>query len=154
MISARVSSPQMWLKCKVIAPACNGKRPACLSCKKREWNDVVSPHLSLPSLCFHVACSLPSTIFCELRADLQSRDPEIFKPLHIINMTIKDSFEESAAAAGHVLELCRTVNIHSFSTNVLGSEGDPSIPTASVNLVCGRDGGFSYVLLAVLGDLS
>lgn len=46
---------------------------------------------------------------CLFRADLQSRDPETFKPLHVVNMTIKDSPEESAAAAGDVLELCRTV---------------------------------------------
>lgn len=44
-------------------------------------------------------------------ADLQSRDPETFKPLHVVNMTIKDSAEESAAASGHVLDLCRMVNI-------------------------------------------
>lgn len=44
------------------------------------------------------------------RVDLQSRDPETFKPLHVVNMTIKDSPEESAAAADDVLHLCRTVN--------------------------------------------
>lgn len=34
----------------------------------------------------------------------------MFKPLHVVNITIKDSPEESAAAAGDVLEICRTVN--------------------------------------------
>lgn len=46
-----------------------------------------------------------------LSADLQSRDPETFKPLHVVNMTIKDSPEEAEAAANDVLFLCRTVII-------------------------------------------
>lgn len=41
--------------------------------------------------------------------DLVSRDPELFRPLHVVNMTITDSPEESAAAAGDVLNLCKTV---------------------------------------------
>lgn len=53
------------------------------------------------------------------RADLQSRDPETFKPLHVVNMTIKDSPEESAAAAGDVLDLCRMVNIGAIFRQVL-----------------------------------
>ena len=44
-------------------------------------------------------------------ADLQSRDPEMFKPVHVVNMNIKDSPEESAAAAGDVLNLCHMVTI-------------------------------------------
>lgn len=43
-------------------------------------------------------------------ADLQQRDPDTFKPLHIVSMTIRDSAEDSAAAAGDVLELCKMVN--------------------------------------------
>lgn len=42
--------------------------------------------------------------------DLQQRDPDTFKPLHIVSMTIRDSAEDSAAAAGDVLELCKMVN--------------------------------------------
>ncbi|CAM9441970.1 unnamed protein product, partial [Hapterophycus canaliculatus] len=53
----------------------------------------------------------PQSLSLLPRTDLQSRDPETFKPLHVVNMSIKDSFEESAAAADNVLELCRTVNI-------------------------------------------
>lgn len=45
-----------------------------------------------------------------VRADLQQRDPDTFKPLHIVSMTIRDSAEDSAAAAGDVLELCKMVN--------------------------------------------
>lgn len=67
-------------------------RPACGAC-------------SPPPFYFVPVCRLR----CLFRADLQSRDPETFKPLHVVNMTIKDSPEESAAAAGDVLELCRTV---------------------------------------------
>lgn len=43
-------------------------------------------------------------------SDLHQRDPDTFKPLHVVSMTIRDSAEDSAAAAGHVLELCKMVN--------------------------------------------
>lgn len=72
-----------------------------------------------PRLSSHVwfsssSCRIPLVVPAppHRRADLQSRDPETFKPLHVVNMTIKDSPEESAAAAGDVLELCRTVIKH------------------------------------------
>lgn len=43
-------------------------------------------------------------------SDLHQRDPDTFKPLHVVSMTIRDSAEDSAAAAGDVLELCKMVN--------------------------------------------
>ncbi|CAM9212816.1 unnamed protein product [Choristocarpus tenellus] len=43
--------------------------------------------------------------------DLQGRDPETFKPLHVVSMTIKDSADHSAAAAGDVLELCQMLDV-------------------------------------------
>lgn len=42
--------------------------------------------------------------------DLQARDPDMFKPLHIVSMTIRDSAQDSAAAEGDVLDLCKMVN--------------------------------------------
>ncbi|CAM9564823.1 unnamed protein product [Ectocarpus sp. 8 AP-2014] len=59
---------------------------------------------------FDVVLCFETRVFYLVVEDLQSRDPETFKPLHVINMTIKDSFEESAAAADSVLELCRTLD--------------------------------------------
>lgn len=64
------------------------------------------PFRRAPSCCLLVLFA-PSTIYT---TDLVSRDPETFKPLHVVNMTIKDSPEESAAAAGDVLNICKTVN--------------------------------------------
>lgn len=43
-------------------------------------------------------------------SDLQQRDPDTFKPLHVVSMTIRDSADDSAAAAGDVLDLCKMVN--------------------------------------------
>ncbi|CAM9201437.1 unnamed protein product [Ascophyllum nodosum] len=45
-----------------------------------------------------------------LVTDLQQRDPDTFKPLHVVSMTIRDSAEESAAAASDVLELCKMLD--------------------------------------------
>ncbi|CAM9909425.1 unnamed protein product [Scytosiphon promiscuus] len=59
---------------------------------------------------FDVVLCFESRVFYLVVEDLQSRDPETFKPLHVVNMSIKDSFEESAAAADNVLELCRTLD--------------------------------------------
>lgn len=59
-----------------------------------------------------VRYSCVSRIFTPV--DLQSRDPETFKPLHVVNMTIKDSPEEAEAAANDVLYLCRMVTMFHF----------------------------------------
>ncbi|CAN0124919.1 unnamed protein product, partial [Ectocarpus sp. 12 AP-2014] len=45
-----------------------------------------------------------------IREYLQQRDPDTFKPLHVVSMTIRDSADDSAAAAGDVLDLCKMVN--------------------------------------------
>ena len=55
-----------------------------------------------------------------LVTDLQQRDPDTFKPLHVVSMTIRDSAEESAAAASDVLELCKMVNKASRSSRFFG----------------------------------
>ncbi|CAN0508230.1 unnamed protein product, partial [Ectocarpus sp. 8 AP-2014] len=56
---------------------------------------------------FGCRCTAPCLLF---HTDLQQRDPDTFKPLHVVSMTIRDSADDSAAAAGDVLDLCKMVN--------------------------------------------
>ncbi|CBN77987.1 similar to Ssu72-like protein [Ectocarpus siliculosus] len=53
---------------------------------------------------FGCRCTAPCLLF---HTDLQQRDPDTFKPLHVVSMTIRDSADDSAAAAGDVLDLCK-----------------------------------------------
>lgn len=71
-----------------------------------------------------------------LSTDLQQRDPETFKPLHIVSMTIRDSAEESAAAEGDVLELCKMVN---NATQPLGIDGSGCDGGGSCRVVTDND---------------
>ncbi|CAM9315254.1 unnamed protein product [Pylaiella littoralis] len=81
-------------------------RNATVKAAPQRFQDIEGPDMAD----FDVVLCFEARVFYSVVEDLQSRDPEEFKPLHVINMTIKDSFEESAAASGNVLELCRTLD--------------------------------------------
>eukprot|EP00903_Cladosiphon_okamuranus_P006034 g5952.t1 len=81
-------------------------RNATIKAAPQRFQDIEGPDMAD----FDVVLCFEARVFYSVVEDLQSRDPETFKPLHVINMTIKDSFEESAAASGNVLELCRTLD--------------------------------------------
>eukprot|EP00903_Cladosiphon_okamuranus_P006917 g6732.t1 len=59
---------------------------------------------------FDVVVCFESRVFDLVVEDLHQRDPDTFKPLHVVSMTIRDSAEDSAAAAGDVLELCKMLD--------------------------------------------
>eukprot|EP00904_Undaria_pinnatifida_P004473 jgi/Undpi1/14026/HiC_scaffold_9.g03677.m1 len=59
---------------------------------------------------FDVVVCFESRVFDLVVEDLHRREPDTFKPLHVVSMTIRDSAEDSAAAAAHVLELCKMLD--------------------------------------------
>lgn len=81
--------------------------------------------------------------------DLLARDPEVFKPVHVILMTIRDTTRDSAEAAGDVLSLCKMVNILELSRMSPSSIRDVWDVVLMGFCACGGcycSGGFFYVL--------
>ncbi|CAM9387666.1 unnamed protein product [Ectocarpus sp. 4 AP-2014] len=70
------------------------------------WQSLDGEHVAS----FDVVVCFESRVFDLVVEDLQQRDPDTFKPLHVVSMTIRDSADDSAAAAGDVLDLCKMVN--------------------------------------------
>ncbi|CAM9357044.1 unnamed protein product [Ectocarpus fasciculatus] len=67
------------------------------------WQSLDGEHVAS----FDVVVCFESRVFDLVVEDLQQRDPDTFKPLHVVSMTIRDSADDSAAAAGDVLDLCK-----------------------------------------------
>ncbi|CAB1101574.1 unnamed protein product [Ectocarpus sp. CCAP 1310/34] len=67
------------------------------------WQSLDGGHVAS----FDVVVCFESRVFDLVVEDLQQRDPDTFKPLHVVSMTIRDSANDSAAAAGDVLDLCK-----------------------------------------------
>ncbi|CAM9733408.1 unnamed protein product [Discosporangium mesarthrocarpum] len=82
------------------------RRDAATKVAPERWQDVRGVQIAE----FDTVVCFETRVFDQVVEDLQGRDPETFKPLHVVSMTIKDSAEHSAAAAGDVLELCRMLD--------------------------------------------